>query len=96
MSELLKRVKGKGLCVSLMFDESTRVKSAKGELSKQDMLHKVEELKRTTLHVTEEQIRKIEFETRAQYLSQKWFDARRHRLTSSTFGQVRRLHHQII
>ena len=55
------------------------------------MLHKVEELKRTTLHVTEEQIRKIEFETRAQYLSQKWFDARRHRRTSSTFGQVRRL-----
>ena len=52
---------------------------------------KVEELKRTILNVTEEQIRKIEFETRMQHQSQYWFDVRRLRLTSSKFGLVRRL-----
>lgn len=92
LPELLDRVRGKGLCISLLFDPSTRVKSPNvPELNKHDMLQKVQELKSTKLHVTEEQIRKIEFDTRGQHQSQQWFDARRLRITSSNFGLVKRL-----
>ena len=90
MSELLQRVKGKGLCISLLFDKSTQVRSS-DELRKADMLKKVEQLKRATLNATEEEIRKIEFNTRTQHQSQYWYDIRSLRLTSSKFGLVRRL-----
>lgn len=91
MPGLLERVKGKGLCISLLFDITTRVKSPDiPELSKIDLLQKVQELK-CTLHVNEEDIRKTEFETRAQHQSQEWFDARRLRLTASKLRLVRRL-----
>ena len=41
--------------------------------------------------VSEEEARQIEFETREQLNSPKWFEARRLRLTVSLFGRVKQL-----
>ena len=89
LNELLEQVKGKGLCISLLFDPSTRTRR---ELvnNTEDILKQVEKLKQR-LSVTEEDIRHIEVETRAQRHSKKWYQVRRCRLTASKFGYVRRL-----
>ena len=61
MPRLLEQVKGKGLCVSLLFDPSTAVSDNEAftPLSKKDMEVKIMEL-RETLTVTEEEARDIE------------------------------------
>ncbi len=82
-SDLLKRLHGQQLCVSLMFEESFKDVTPP---TKANMLTKVQALKRQKLGVSEEQIRKIELETRTRYKSSRWFDIISLRLTSSMFG----------
>ena len=50
----------------------------------------MKKLKKTP-EVSEEDIRRIEVETRGQSMSPKWFQARRLRLTASLFGRVKQL-----
>ena len=89
LNELLEQVKGKGLCISLLFDPST---STRRELvnNTEDIVKQVEKLKQR-LSVTEEDIRHIDLKTRAQRHSKKWYQVRRCRQTASKFGYVRRL-----
>ena len=91
LPQLLNDIRGEGLCVSLLLDSSTRVDSGEqSQLTKSELLQKVETFKKT-LEVSEEDVRKIELSTRAQSQSPKWFEVRRHRLTASKFGHVKRL-----
>ncbi len=89
--KFLDQVRGKGLCVSLLLDPSVCVNTPQQPvLTKEELLKKVEELKKS-LKVSEENIREIERTTRNQSNSPKWFEVRRFRLTSSKFGQVQHL-----
>ena len=92
LNQLLKQVKGKGLCVSLMFDPSTCTQRDLELVSpsKDDIMKQVENLKEK-LSVSKEEIRHIEIATQAQRHSKKWYYVRRQRLTASKFGYVRRL-----
>ena len=91
LQQLLDDVRGKGLCISLLLDPSTCVQTHEQlPLTKEELLKKVEGLK-MKLKVSEEEARQIEFETREQSNSHKWFEARRLRLTASLFGRVKQL-----
>ena len=89
---LLEQLKGKRLCVSLLFDPDTTATNIESfiPLPKEVMELKIVEL-RESLTLTEEDARKIEAETKAQRNSQEWFDARKFRITASLFGVVKRL-----
>ena len=92
LPRLLEQLKGKGLCVSLLFDPETVVNNPESfqPLSKHDMEVKISEFK-VKLTITEEEARKIEAETKSQRKSPKWFKARQFRITASLFGIVKRL-----
>ena len=64
LKELLEQVKGRGLCISLLFDPSTCTQRGSVNLTKEEILKRVEKLKQK-LSVTEEDIHHIEVETRA-------------------------------
>ena len=89
---LLNQVRGKGLCISLLFDEDTRVPclqtSDNENLMQIDLLKKINELK-LELTVSEDMAKKIEMDTKGQRNNPKWFEMRRFRLTASQFGRVR-------
>ena len=93
MSVLLDKVKGKGLCVSLLLDPSTAYWDTDPS-TLPPVLPKIEELKETIAHfkqsqrLTPQQIDELERATRDQRLSPAWFSARRHRLTASKFGEI--------
>ena len=94
---LLDKVRGKGLCISLLLDSSTQVWSnEKREESTTPTLPGVDQIKKTVeefkkcLAVTEERAREIEQDSREQRNSQLWFNVRRYRLTASHFGDVYR------
>lgn len=93
LPELLQKLKGEQLCVSLLFDSqfkseevlSTPTSHRIPDLSKlKDTILKFKE----TLQVTPERSREIERGTREQRNSQLWFSVRRYRITSSQFGAV--------
>ena len=90
LQTLLDNVRGKGLCISLLLDSSTCVETNELVPLTKDELKKVECLK-LKLKVSEEEARRVELDTQEQAKSQKWFDARRLRLTSSQFGRVKQL-----
>ena len=92
LPRLLEQVKGKGLCVSLLFDPDTTISNTESfiPLPKEVTELKIVEL-RESLTLTEEDARKIAAETKAQRNSQEWFDARKFRITASLFGVVKRL-----
>ena len=92
LPRLLEDVKGKGLCVSLLFDPSlcADTPATPTFLTKSQLLKKVMKFKKT-LEVSEEDIRRIQNETRGQSTSPLWFEARRLRLTASLFGRVTQL-----
>ena len=99
LKEFVKTVKGKGLGISVLFDEDFRCKSAdttpvaSGQLSvptRQELMEKVARFKEL-LCVTPDKIREIDRNTREQHKSPLWFSARRFRLTASVFGRILRL-----
>ena len=55
-------------------------------LSAEEVIAKVEALK---LAVSSEERDQIEAMTHGQYQSKEWYDARKHRITSSLFGDIR-------
>ena len=89
---LLNRVRGKGLCISLLFDPVVSVSEplTHQPLSLDDLKKKIGELK-LELSISEEMARKIESETKLQRKSQKWFEMRCFRLTASFFGRAKSL-----
>ena len=93
---LLDKVRGKGLCISLLLDSSAQCWSHEEEDSTTPFLPSVDQIKKTVkefkkcLAVTEKKAREIERDTREQRNSQLWFNVRRYRLTASYFGDVYR------
>ena len=93
MPTLLDKIRGKSLCLSLLFDKSCQNNNITHSPADTNM-PSIESLKRTveafksSLKVSEEAIRKIENETREQRASSLWYEARRYRLTASIFGTV--------
>ena len=90
--DLLQKVKGEQLCISLLFDPQFQC-----EASHQPSDHNVpnlSQLKETisafkkTLELTADKSREIERETREQRNSPLWFAVRSHRITASFFGSV--------
>ena len=93
LPELLDDIRGKGLCVSLLFDPTVIIENPdlnKKPPSDLEMAEKIQKL-RDKLAVTEEMVREVENITRGQRKSPKWVEMRRFRLTSSLFGYVKRL-----
>lgn len=91
LPDLLGKVRGKGLSVSLLFDCDTRMHPATYEpIPIQEMMEKVGNLKRD-LSLTDDAVQAIEIETRVHQSSPKWYEMRRFRLTSSVFGQIKQL-----
>ena len=94
MQSFLAAVKGKGLRVSVLFDQDTHVwtietgPSEASQLpSRNELLARVSAFK-TNLHVSPERITQIERETIEQSQSLLWYVVRRCRLTASMFGKV--------
>lgn len=92
LPDLLQKVKGEQLCISLLFDEQFQC-----ERSLQPSDHNVPnllQLKETvtcfkkTLELTTEKLREIERDTREQRNSPLWFSVRSHRITASFFGSI--------
>ncbi len=96
LKELLEKVRGKGLCISLMLDpESQYWHSGEAEAlspvlpSKQELQQRVNNFKES-LKLPAHKIREIEQSTREQSQSSMWYSARRYRITASYFGEIRR------
>ena len=98
LPDLLDKVRGKGLCISLLFDSSMQYwsRETREDSNKTPALPTIDHIKKTVeefkkcLAVTEEKAREIERDTREQRNSQLWFNVRRYRLTASYFGDVYR------
>ena len=96
MPNLLNKVRGKGLCISLLLDPSTRHWRSSAPTEASFSMPDITQLQQTiqefknSLRVTPERGREIERLTREQRNSPMWFDVRRHRLTASMFGEVMR------
>ena len=97
LPELLEKVRGQGLCVSLLLDPNVRhwdnsvvatpsTPLLPGRSGLADTIAAFKE----SLKLPEEKIKEIELRTRNQRESNQWFEVRRYRLTSSLFGQVLR------
>ena len=96
MPNLLNKVRGKGLCISLLLDPSTRHCRSSAPAEAAFSMPDITQLQQTiqefknSLRVTPERGREIERLTREQRNSPMWFDVRCHRLTASMFGEVMR------
>ena len=104
LESLLKKVQGKGLGISLLFDKDVQVwkdsndESATQGVSANPDAHSVipsrnelverVSLFKKTLQLTSQQIRELEMNTKDQSKSQLWYSARRYRLTASSFGRI--------
>lgn len=98
LKEFLKKVKGMGIGVSLIHDNDVRVwkeedaaddqgqSSAVAIPSKSELTDSV--LFKENLHLTSQQIRELERNTKDQHQSPLWFFARRYRITASSFGRM--------
>ena len=106
MNDFLKKVKGKGLGVSVLLDKDARVWRDSNVFdeessvpvpatdahipSQTELTERVAAFKQA-LELSPEQIRELERNTREQHLSELWYSARRYRLTASTFGRILQL-----
>ena len=104
LNRFLEATRGKGLCLSLLFDESARVwkpptndDAGKDEtpptpldysILSKDKIQVEVKSFKESLAVTEADICRIEKETREQRDSLKWFQMQRYRLTASHFGEI--------
>ena len=102
LKEFLGKVRGKGLGVSMLFDESTRYWSDASGIEnisgpnippKNELEKTIEEFK-NSLSVSEQRAREIERSTINQRCSSLWFEARRYRLTASIFGEIHSRKHE--
>ena len=94
MKEYLKKVRGKGLGVSVLFDPSIRYwrseqqeKSTPQLPTSSRLQYSIDEFLKS-LQMSEDEIRKVERDTNEQRNSSHWYNARRYRLTPSRFGEV--------
>lgn len=98
MKELLEKICGKGLCVSLMLDPKSQYWQSNSALEKPlpPVLPSKEELQqrvamfKESLRLPSHKIRELEQNTRSQCRSSLWYSARRYRITASFFGEIRR------
>ena len=104
MNVFLKKVKGKGLGVSVLLDKDARVWNDSDVPdrectipvasvhfpSQKALMERVTSFKKT-LELSPQQIRELEHNTREQYQSELWYSARHYRLTASTFGRILQL-----
>ncbi|KAL5517990.1 hypothetical protein EMCRGX_G003649 [Ephydatia muelleri] len=104
LKDFLTKVKGKGLGVSLLFDNDTTVWKDESDLSNEqsepnavtelptrsELMERVTSFKES-LKLTTQQIQELDLRTREQHKSELWFSARRYRLTASIFGAILRL-----
>ena len=94
LTAFLHQVRGMGLGISLLKDESTRCWNTVPMSSTTHAVPDDHVLKQSidefmkTICVTENEVREIEQRTRQQRKSPEWFSARRFRLTSSVFGEI--------
>ena len=96
LSSLLDKVRGKGLCVSLLLDPSTchwsdsQMKETSVSMpGTAELQQSVEEFKKSLL-LPAERRREIERQTRDQQNSSLWFEVRQYQLTASMLGEVLR------
>ena len=100
LKNFIETTRGKCSCVSLLFDESTRVWKQQlptneklpaateyNICSKSEIEREVAALKES-LKIDEAGINAIERETREQTKSHQWYHLRRLRLTASHFGEI--------
>ena len=91
---LLSKVHGQGLCISTLHDPRSRYWCSESAMPFALEQPSLPTLKATvaafkeSLSMSQEQIDKLECETRNQRKSSTWFSARRYRLTSSMFGEI--------
>lgn len=90
LKKFLEEVKGQGIGVSLMFDESCHcwspdINASKPTLPSKDDLQKCVKLFKETLIMTPQE---IEQSTRDQNKNLLWFSVRSYHITASNFGQV--------
>ena len=96
MPNLFNKVRGKGLCISLLLDPSTRRWRSSAPTEASFSIPDMTQLKQTiqefknSFRVTPETGHEIEQLTREQRNSPMWFDVHHHRLTASMFGEVMR------
>lgn len=96
LPQLLETIQDKSLCMFMLFDPHTRhwekenipTPTEYHILSKTEMLEAISSLKQS-LKLTPQQIRKLEIDTRQQNISPLWHQARKLRITSSVFGDVK-------
>ena len=100
LTEFLGKVRGKVLCVSLMFNSASQywqdeTQTGSGEpllpklLSKEELQTRVEEFKKS-LHVSAFKLRQFEQNTRDHSQSALRFSVHRYRITASYFGAIHR------
>ena len=96
LPDLLDKLKGEQLCISLLLDPSyqqTSTDTIPPQPSSQ-RIPDIDALKRTvqafieSLQISEEKCREIERNTRKQNMSSLWFSVRQYRITASLFGSV--------
>ena len=97
---MLEKLRGKGLCVSLLFDPTTKQWSdsssdinsstcAQPHLPAKVCIQSTLTEFKKSLQVSPAQICEIECNTRTQRNTPLWFSVHRYRLTASNFGDVR-------
>lgn len=88
---LLDKLHGKGLCISLLFDKTLQHSSSstdKPALPNTTTLRNTVDAFKASLHLSDDNIRNIEQQTREQRNSPLWYNVRRYRITSSVFGTI--------
>ena len=95
LPELLNKVKGEQLCVSLLLDERYKYEllssvgpPADYNLPCASVLATTIDAFKKTIEVSSSEAREIERITREQHQSNLWFSVRRYRITASLFGLV--------
>ena len=96
LPDLLQKVKGEQLCVSLLLDssccqwENSTIPAQTSSPSLPDTASLLDTVAgfKSSLKITEDQARHIEQNTREQHNSLLWHSVRRYRITASLFGSV--------
>lgn len=94
LPELLQKIKGDDLCLSLLLgnsyqpDDDQPLQPSSYNLPGIDMLKQTMQAFKDSMQITAEKAREIERNTRDQRSSSLWYYVRRYRLTASIFGQV--------